>query len=578
MYNLSDVIVSNSTKQNWNRLKTNTDERLSSRANKKYSRKRILPQEYFLNLKNISVVQNILDIIDIHDWNITAIVLSLGVNKLKEANIFDKKHVKDSLQEYLNIDLISELLELKLPDDEFDIIGLIYQSILKEGEKNIRGSYYTPFHITYNMTKQFDFSNEQTFFDPCCGSGAYLLSLNTLNPNLIYGMDNDINAVLIAKVNMLLKYRKVEFIPNIIHANFLNSGSLYDTDMMIYDKSFDYIATNPPWGAVSISDNSCPEITSKETFSYFFVKSFKQLKENGIIRFLFPESILNVKAHKDIRYFLLNQGCIKSITSYDTTFTGVTTKYIDIEFSNEKPQSYLLYRTQESSQYVDILSFYETDNLVFNILNESDFKIIKKIKKSGVYYLNNSIWALGIVTGDNKRKLFSRKEDGMECIYTGKEIQQYILKPAKKYIVYNRDNFQQVAKEEIYRAPEKLVYKFISNRLVFSYDNTKSLFLNSANILIPNIPNMTIKTVMAFLNSELFQYFYCKTFGEVKILKGNLMQMPFPKITKEKNMEISNMVDEVLLGNYQYHEKIQKEIYNIFLISKDEINYIRRNI
>lgn len=575
---LSDVIVSNSTKQNWNRLKTNTDERLSSRANKKYSRKRILPQEYFLNLKNISVVQNILDIIDIHDWNITAIVLSLGVNKLKEANIFDKKHVKDSLQEYLNIDLISELLELKLPDDEFDIIGLIYQSILKEGEKNIRGSYYTPFHITYNMTKQFDFSNGQTFFDPCCGSGAYLLSLNTLNPNLIYGMDNDINAVLIAKVNMLLKYRKVEFIPNIIHANFLNSGSLYDTDMMIYDKSFDYIATNPPWGAVSISDNSCPEITSKETFSYFFVKSFKQLKENGIIRFLFPESILNVKAHKDIRYFLLNQGCIKSITSYDTTFTGVTTKYIDIEFSNEKPQSYLLYRTQESSQYVDILSFYETDNLVFNILNESDFKIIKKIKKSGVYYLNNSIWALGIVTGDNKRKLFSRKEDGMECIYTGKEIQQYILKPAKKYIVYNRNNFQQVAKEEIYRAPEKLVYKFISNRLVFSYDNTKSLFLNSANILIPNIPNMTIKTVMAFLNSELFQYFYCKTFGEVKILKGNLMQMPFPKITKEKNIEISNMVDEVLLGNYQYHEKIQKEIYNIFLISKDEINYIRRNI
>lgn len=40
---------------------------------------------------------------------------------------------------------------------------------------------------------------------------------------------------------------------------------------------------------------------------------------------------------------------------------------------------------------------------------------------------------------------------------------------------------------------------------MFAYDDTSSLFLNSANILIPNIPGMSTKTVLAFLNSSLYR-------------------------------------------------------------------------
>ena len=96
----------------------------------------------------------------------------------------------------------------------------------------------------------------------------------------------------------------------------------------------------------------------------------------------------------------------------------------------------------------------------------------------------------------------------MEKIYTGKEIKPYFLEQARHYIFYQRQALQQTAKEEYYRAKEKLVYKFISKKLVFAYDNTGSLFLNSANILIPSIPNMSIKTVMAFLNTPLYQFLY----------------------------------------------------------------------
>ena len=153
-----------------------------------------------------------------------------------------------------------------------------------------------------------------------------------------------------------------------------------------------------------------------------------------------------------------------------------------------------------------------------------------------------------------------------------------MLKAPTKYIVYDRKSFQQVAKDEIYRAEEKLVYKFISNKLVFAYDNSQSLFLNSANILIPKIPNMSIKTVLAFLNSELYQYLYCVLFSEIKILKGNLIELPFPDISATQNLEISAYVDKVLAGEKEYISTIQTAIYEIFGLTSEHITHIREKL
>lgn len=316
-------------------------------------------------------------------------------------------------------------------------------------------------------------------------------------------------------------------------------------------------------------------ITSKETFSYFFVKAFEQLKENGTIKFLFPEAILNVKVHKDIRQFILDHAGLVSITIYDDRFSGVTTKYIDIECGNGAYKNSFNVYTGSKKRTVEMKTVQETENLVFNLLSDYDLSIIKLVKSIGKYSLQNSIWALGIVTGDNKSKLFSEYHDGMERIYTGKEIQPYVLRPAKNYILYDRANLQQVAKEEIYRAPEKLVYKFISNKLVFAYDNSASLFLNSANILIPNIPSMSIKSVMAFLNSSLFQFMYIKLFGEVKILKGNLIELPFPELSTTDNAKITSLVDELLGGNSAKREEIENYIFSFYGLTNEQITHVR---
>ena len=89
---------------------------------------------------------------------------------------------------------------------------------------------------------------------------------------------------------------------------------------------------------------------------------------------------------------------------------------------------------------------------------------------------------------------------------------------------------------------------------------------------------MSIKTVLAFLNSELYQYLYCVLFSEIKILKGNLIELPFPNISMAQDIEITNYVDKVLSGEESYISTIQKSIYEIFGLTEKQIAHIKEKL
>ena len=557
---IHQTVISSATSRNWKRLRTKGSGRLMSRANKRLSTRTILPVEYFLNKDNIIDIQQFVALCKQKNYKVENVIYSVGVELLRKTGILVKPHVQKVLKEYSRIRPV-DIDGCRLPADEFDLLGLIYQCFLLEGEKNRKGSYYTPWDVARNMTAGLDFSKNLTFFDPCCGSGAFILALEGAGPSQVFGCDNDPVAVMAAKINLLLKYKTQSFEPQIICCDYLNKN---------FKSKYTYIVGNPPWGAV-IFDTKGKPVTTKESFSFFFEKAFGQLEDDGMMRFLLPESILNVKCHRNFRQFLLEHCCLKSITRYPGTFSGVQTKFIDIAVSRNGRQDgcgETLMNVSENSisRQVSTASFRLTDNLNFNLLSSDDYHKVRKILSKGKYTLRESIWALGVITGDNKNKVKNRQGRGMEPIYTGREIEAYTLKQPTKFIKYERSDFQQVAKDEIYRADEKLVYKFISKNLVFAYDNSRSLFLNSANILIPRIPGMSIKTVLAFLNSELFKFLYKSLFGEIKILKGNLLELPFPEITPETDKKLTNLVNEVLKGNKEAIKEIDEVVSEIFQI------------
>ena len=113
---------------------------------------------------------------------------------------------------------------------------------------------------------------------------------------------------------------------------------------------------------------------------------------------------------------------------------------------------------------------------------------------------------------------------------------------------------------------------------MFAYDKSGSLILNSANMLIPQIPSFSIKTVLALLNSEVLRYYYKVQFADVKILKGNLIKLPFPEIDSSIQLKIESMVEDLLNGNAAVEKTLQNLIYNCYKLSNEESLYIKQCI
>ena len=140
---------------------------------------------------------------------------------------------------------------------------------------------------------------------------------------------------------------------------------------------------------------------------------------------------------------------------------------------------------------------------------------------------DRAAWGLGIVTGNNKKFIRSTPEKGYIPVYRGADILPGSLQPASSFILSDLNLYQQVAPVRFYEAKEKLIYKFISSRLVFFYDDQQRHVLNSANILVPHkdFP-ITTKMLAELLNSDFMNWVFAKLFNTHKILRSDLESLP----------------------------------------------------
>ncbi|MCK4745078.1 N-6 DNA methylase, partial [Candidatus Parcubacteria bacterium] len=461
---------------------------------------------------NLLVKKNLLSPITIED-----------IKKKKDLRYFNKQigeEIKSWLIEIEKLKIKKEysfLLNCLLPKQR-DVLGFIYQSLLLEGKKSQSGSYYTPPNIVDNIIDEY-VKKDSKVLDPCCGTGQFLLAFADIikDPNNIYGVDIDEIAVRIARINLLIKYKNRDFAPNIVCKNTLFEIGNYDLFSLNDEniRNFDIIATNPPWGLhFSKQDTETlkkiyPQISSFESFSYFLKKGIDLLKDDGILSFILPESILNVKTHKDIRGIILNNTQIKKIIYLDRVFKNVFTPVIRLDLAKSVKIDNEIKVYKENKNYkVNQSRWKNNQDFIFNIhASGFDTEIIDKIYNINHTTLKGqSDWALGIVTGDNSKYIINKLKDGYEKIYKGKDVKKFVLKKPDNYIQFTPAKFQQSAPQEKYRAKEKLIYKFISKYLVFAYDDKQKLTLNSANIVIPKIPDYPIKIIAALFNSSLYQF------------------------------------------------------------------------
>ena len=211
--------------------------------------------------------------------------------------------------------------------------------------------------------------------------------------------------------------------------------------------------------------------------------------------------------------------------------------------------------------------------------------MLDKIKNHGHKTTLNgqADFALGIVTGNNKKFITDEKREDNEMILKGSDLCKYRFHDTDHYIVFKPESFQQVAPTQLYRAEEKLLYRFICNQLVFAYDNRKTLSLNSCNILIPQIPGVAIKFVMAVLNSRIAQFYFKKTFHSVKVLRSHIEQIPIPvadKVAQENIIQLADLLISATDENtiIEIYDKIDGKMAEIYTLSREEYILIQKSM
>lgn len=418
---------------------------------------------------------------------------------------------------------------IAMPEAELGQLAQDYEASLSQKHRNIKGVYYTPPDIAREMFSNAVETAGKTFLDPCCGTGNFLLAALDAGfaPADVYGFDIDENAILLAKARI---YKKTKRAPkNIQHTDYLQSTH----EMQL---KADYIFTNPPWGAklpIEIKGRLTKALDlpkTADTSAIFTAVIIGGLKQGGIAGLLLPDAFFNISAFAEIRRKILRHKIV-SIKDYGRAFSGLLTKAQAIIIANEVPNS----DTRISCEFTGKnykrkqCDFANNPNQIFNFYcNGLDAEIIAHLyKQPHKTTKNNAKWALGIVTGDNKRHILKQPKAGAIPIFKGNDITPNGLKQPSNWIVPNFEKFQQTAPQTLYDAPEKIVYRFISSNLCFGYDDAQRLFLNSANILIPD-PKLGISAanLTKLLNTNLLNWLFTKIFNTPKVLRGDLETLP----------------------------------------------------
>jgi site-specific DNA-methyltransferase (adenine-specific) len=476
-----------------------------------------------------------------------------------------------SQKDFHDHEMLSADFKLLLSNVNSDLSALSdhYECSLSESFRNREGIYYTPKHVVENL---FEFNqgdvSSLTFMDPCCGSGHFILRALDLgfSPENVYGYDTDPIAVELTKKRIFNKTGYVT--KNVLHADFLAECLANKC------KSFDVIYTNPPWGKKLDKEEKLKlgrafsADGSVDTCSLFLFACLKQLKQRGELGFLLPDSFFNIATFESARLRSLSLQVTKLI-DYDRPFKGLQTKAFGIGLKNtpvKQTGNIVLCKSQGNTFERLQSSFRKNPKSIINFQTEpAAATVIEHLFTVPHITLGGKAkWGLGIVTGNNEKFVKSTYSDDHVPVYRGADISNDGLAAPSCYIPSDLSLYQQVAPIQLYLAPVKLIYKFISSTLCFFCDTEQRFVLNSANMVIPH-SSLTISAqqLSCLLNSEVINWMFSSIFKTHKILRADLESIPIHVEYFSENPDFSE-------ESYLEYLSLERSSYGTYRIKKED--------
>lgn len=595
-------------------LKLDDNAKLKSRRNKKRATGKVLYKDYVHTSSNQKLVSDLLDLgIIEHEKDLLVVLANFAVQlyyqsyniQFSDNNVLldflSQSHasnfdilIKDLIGNCtLDSALINKLLPALLKRIHFvkgeDSLGFVYISLRDIGQRKSSGAYYTPEKVVGELIDRL-YENDadlkvKTICDPCCGTGNFLLRLGVKGIDYanLYGQDIDPVSVFLARINIALVEPQMPALN--IRSRIIVGNTYFET----FRQKFDVIVGNPPWGSDFSEEDAlrCRKLfktadgKSIESYDLFVEKALSMLNHKGVLAFVLPEAILSVAAHDAVRKLMISSCSFRFVSYLGNAFSGVQCPSIilGVTLDDERTVIGCKVTTERGAFIISEHRSFSDGTLSFNISDEENqcLNAISNIKNVA-YLKGNAKFALGIVTGNNKAYISTEKRDGTEIILKGSDIQRYGITPSGNYIRFVPECFQQVAPVEMYRAREKLLYRFISEVPVFTYDNHQTLSLNSCNIVIPEIDGLDMKYILAILNSSVAAYFISKRFNSVKLLRSHIEQMPIPVVPIDVQVPIIKKVDRIMNSSENIsglYEDLDADIMALYGLTIAQIDTIQ---
>lgn len=578
-------------------LQNGKDTRLKSRRNKLCMQGREMYRNYLPKTSaNRAAAEQILEYF--RGRNITgedmAVILADGALQLlyqakKTQDIGDSRELVEDLWSGMPLEAYSFPRVEYVLEPGTDILGFLYLSLRSSGDKKGKGAYYTPASVVQKAVRSLEQSGSlvagKKILDPCCGSGNFLIQFSKeVDPQDIYGRDIDEISVKLTRINLAVHYPQVSakiWKDHIRQQNFLleEQGEKYDC-----------ILGNPPWGYSfsPIEQESlrrrCQTAEGKRAESYdvFLEQALNRVKTDGTVAFVLPEALLYVKSHEKIREILLQQTNIDKLVYLGDVFYKVQCPSVILQLKNTGKllETKGMQVEQEEKSFVIKKNRRVTEEGFYFHIEDKEYEILQKLQEnSGMLYLKGQAdFALGIVTGDNRRCIRIQPEEQAECVLRGADITKYRIQKPEQYLVFQPEKFQQTAPEKYYRSPDKLLYRFIGRDLVFARDREGLLSLNSCNIVIPKLQGVSADYILAVLNSRLARFVFQKKFRSVKVLRSHIEQLPIPPASTEQQQEVERLVKKIENADeeqwHSLYEQIDKKVASLAELTEEEYRII----
>ena len=480
-----------------------------------------------------------------------------------------------------------------------------FELTAKKQRRKEHGIYYTPKFVTNYIVKETvgRLLEERSYneilnikiLDPACGSGSFLIRAydELLNYHAyqrskpvaeldqwerraillgnIFGVDLDMQAVEIARLNLLLRsLARRETLPsladNIRRGNSLISGTEEELknyfgdnwweknpfnweeefNGIMADGGFDVVIGNPPWVFTRdvdfgepmkryFSDRYVGASGKVNSYALFIWRGVSLLRPNGLFSMIIPNTFLRATTYEDLRRNLLENYSLLEITDAGPdVFPGVTASTAILIIKKDKKSRKVRVNSLSKAGKSELINSISTRTIlkapaaVISIYADKTFEQIANRLETYCEPLSTYIQYLisGIQTWKQHKSNFIADRQlsaDYKPLLEGKDIGRYELHFAERYILYDRKVLNVMQDESIFLLKDKILIQRVSGGaqpIKATLDRDSFYTFNSINTLVCR--GVDNRYILGCLNSKFINWFYYNKFTNRSSLTVNI--------------------------------------------------------